>query len=104
MDQPPIQYQIVQAEMNLQNLEKVDVSQFAPPTALSLKIRVSVDPPSGAVIIFTPGQQAQAVRFDGSTTEGDVSLSGPFIYVQRLQGTVNWKIEAMGYVDNVNAH
>ena|SRR5271154_4638740 len=101
---PPATYQFAQLETILRNAEKVDTSQFAPPTALSIKIRDTISPPNGAVVIYSPSKPDQPIRFNGPVAEGDVPLSGPFIYVQPAPGTETWKIEALGYRNNVNSN
>jgi hypothetical protein len=102
--QPPAAYQVAQLEAILRDAQKVDISKFAPPTALSLKIRITITPPSGVIVIYTPSKPGEPIRFNGPVAEGDVPLSGSFIYVQPVQGTATWNIEALGWRDNVNAN
>ena len=85
------------------NAEKVDVSGVVPPDALSIKLRVTITPASGALAVYTPKTPDQPIRFSGPVAEGNVPLSGPFISIQPVEGTATWNIEALGWQDSLNA-
>ena len=89
-------------EITITNAKKVEVKPFAPPTALSAKLRILVDPPSSAVFIYTPAQ-IDPIRFDGPSSTHDVPLQGKFIYVQMIAGAKTWRIEGIGWKDNLSA-
>ena len=82
--------------LNLRAAERINVTAFCPPEAALGRFRVSVKPVSGVVLIWTPAQK-KAIRFDGPVTEGDVALSGSFIFVQMAQGATDYQIEALGW-------
>jgi hypothetical protein len=82
--------------LNLRAAERIDVTAFFPPEAELGRFRVSVKPATGIVLIWTPAQK-KAIRFDGPVTEGDVGLSGSFIFAQMTQGATDYKIEALGW-------
>ena len=62
-------------EITITNAKKVEVKPFAPPTALSAKLRILVDPPSSAVFIYTPAQ-IDPIRFDGSVFHARCPATG----------------------------
>jgi hypothetical protein len=95
MDQPPAYYQIAQAESAAPEAEQIDVSKLFPPTAISGDIRVTVIPPSGAVLIYSQGKADEAVRFNGPTSDGTVPLSGGALYVQKIEGATDWTLEVL---------
>jgi hypothetical protein len=98
MQQPPAQsayYQVAQAEEVAPEAEKIDVSKLFPATAVSGEIRVTVIPPSGAVLIYSEGKIDAAVRFNGPVTQASIPVSGGVIYVQKIQGATDWTLEVL---------
>jgi hypothetical protein len=86
---PPITF-------NPRAAERIDVTAFFPTEAGFGRFRISVKPATGVVLIWTPAQK-KAIRFDGPVTEGDVGLSGSFIFAQMTQGATDYKIETLGW-------
>jgi hypothetical protein len=82
--------------MYIRSAQKIDLAHRAPTTARLLKIRIEIEPPTGAVLIYTPGK-ADPVRFNGPACTGDVPLAGQFIYVQAVAGATKWSIYYLGY-------
>ena len=94
---PPPHYQLAQTEMRLSGAQKVDVTQYIPPSAISAQIRVTISPPSGAILIYVPDKSDAPIRFNGPVTTGEIPIAGRFIYVQPVSGTIEWKIESIGW-------
>jgi hypothetical protein len=86
--------------MEISNAEQVSTDPFGPPTALSVKLRITVEPPDGAVLVYTPGL-SDPVRFNGPSATHDVPTNGKVIYVQMILGAVKWSAEGLGYRDNI---
>jgi hypothetical protein len=95
MQQPPAHFQVVQAETVAPEAEQIDVSKLFPPTAVSGEIRVTVIPPSGAVLIYSQGKIDTAVRFSGPASQATIPLSGGLLYVQKIDGATDWTLEVL---------
>lgn len=100
---PPSFTQVVQIETILPGAQKVDVSSFFPPTALSATVRATITPATGAILIYTPGK-TEPVKINGPVSIAEIPLAGSFIYIRAAEGTANWNIEGLGWRDNVNAN
>jgi len=91
--QPPAYYQVVEDVTPAP--EQIDVSKLFPATAVSGEIRVTVIPPSGAVLIYSEGKSDEAIRFNGPVSDGTIPVSGGVIYVQKIQGATDWTLEVL---------
>lgn len=101
VQQPPAYYQV--AEDDTPGPEQIDVSKLFPATAVSGEIRVTVIPPSGAVLIYLEGKSDEAVRFNGPVSEGTIPVSGGVIYVQKVDGATDWTLEVLKWQENAPA-
>jgi len=95
MQPPPAYVQLAQADTTAPEAEQIDVSKLFPATAVSGEIRVTVVPPSGAVLIFSEGKIDAAVRFNGPASQGTVPLSGGMLYVKKVDGATDWTLEVL---------
>jgi hypothetical protein len=86
-------------DMLLRDAQRLDFSQLVPPTAIAARIRVTVTPPSGTVLIYTPGKSDQPVTFNGPVTEAEIPLAGPFVDVQLVAGAKSFMIDGLGWTD-----
>ena len=93
VQQPPAYYRV--AEDDAPGPEQIDVSKLFPATAVSGEIRVTVIPPSGAVLIFSEGKMDEAVRFNGPASQGTVPLTGGMLYVKKVDGATDWTLEVL---------
>ena len=82
----------------LRDAREVDISEHVPPTARSVKLTVTVDPPSGTVLVYSR-RPLDPVRFDGPRQTKDVLIDGPTIYVQLVQGARDYQIHCAGWAD-----
>jgi hypothetical protein len=101
VQQPPAYYQVV--EDDTPTPEQIDVSKLFPATAVSGEIRVTVIPPSGAILIYLEGKSDEAIRFNGPVSEGTIPVSGGVIYVQKVDGATDWTLEVLKWQDNAPA-
>jgi hypothetical protein len=97
MQQPPVYYQVAQAETEAvaPQPEQIDVSKLFPATAVSGEIRITVVPPSGSVLIFSEGKIDEAVRFKGPASQATIPLSGGLLYVKKVDGATDWTLEVI---------
>jgi hypothetical protein len=102
---PPAQYyQFVQAETpqpenqpDAHEVTELNISKYLPPTAVSATIIVTVTPPTGAVMIYTPGYEAAPVLFKGPKSSGEIRVSGPVVYVELLSGATEYRIQYLNW-------
>jgi len=77
---------------------KVDVSQYIPDTATRVTIIVTVTPPTGSALIYPEGYKDYPYVFKGPKMSGEVKLSGPYIYVQLVDGATSFSIQYLNYI------
>jgi hypothetical protein len=87
-------------EMTLCNVTPIDATQFAPPTAMSVKLQITVEPASGSVLVYSPEKTAAPIEFKGPTTTLDVPYSST-IYAQLVKGAQRWQVKSLGYKDDI---
>jgi hypothetical protein len=99
---PAIYLQLVQAETAPQPETpteteippaKVDVGRLVPQSAIEITMIVTITPPTGAALIYAPGNEKYATLFKGPKTGGEVRLAGPFIYVKLIDGATAFDIQ-----------
>jgi len=83
----------------LRDAQRLDISQLFPTTAIAATIRVTITPPSGTVLIYTPGKSGEPVKFDGPVSEAEIPLAGPFVDVQLAAGAKSFTIDGLGWTD-----
>jgi len=87
-------------EMQISNAESFDIANYVPPTALSITLVITITPPDGAVLVYSP-KITDPVRFNGPRDVKEVPIAGPMIYVQKVQGATGYQIEVQGWEDDV---
>jgi hypothetical protein len=99
---PAIYLQMVQAETAPQpeapaEVEvppaKVDVGRYVPQSAVEITIIVTVTPPTGAALVYAPGNEKYATLFKGPKMGGEVRLAGPYINVKLIDGATGFEIQ-----------
>ena len=109
MDMPPpaIYLQMAQAETASQpeapaEVEippaKVDVGRYVPPSAVEVTSIVTVTPPTGAALVYAPGNEKYATLFKGRMG-GEVRLAGPYLYVKLIDGATGFEIQYLRWRD-----
>jgi hypothetical protein len=88
------------AEMTLRNVTPIDATQFAPSTAISVKLQITVEPASGSVLVYSPEKTANPIEFKGPTTTLDVPYSST-IYAQLVKGARRYQVKSLGYKDDI---
>ena len=103
MHPPAEYYRLAQAEIQPQTqpetheVLKVDISKYLPSTAVSATIIVTVTPPTGAVMVYTPGYEGAPVLFKGPRSSGEIRISGPVVYVELLAGATEYRIQYLNW-------
>ena len=58
---------LIAAGMCLQGGEQVDVSRYVSATARLLELKVTLNPPSGTLVVYSPGYEEQQVQIQSGT-------------------------------------
>jgi hypothetical protein len=87
-------------EMLLKGGREFDISKLAPPTALTIALKIEIQPPTGAVLVYSPAA-TDPVRFNGPEEQKEVPIKGPKVWYQLVQGTTDCQISCVGYRDNI---
>ena len=101
---PPAQHQhLAQAQTQPEGLPEthevteLNISKYLPSAAVSATIIVSVTPPTGAVMIYTPGYEGAPVLFQGPKSIGEIRVSGPIVYVELIAGATEYRIQYLNW-------
>jgi hypothetical protein len=100
MHPPAEYYRLAQAETQPEaphEVTELNISKYMPPAAVSATIIVTVTPPTGAVMIYTPGYEAAPVLFKGPKTTAEIRVSGPVVYVELLSGATEYRIQYLNW-------
>jgi hypothetical protein len=87
-------------QMTLRNVMPIDATQFATPTANSVRLQITVEPASGSVLVYSPEKTAAPIEFKGPTTTLDVPYSST-LYAQLVKGAQRLQIQLLGYKDDI---
>jgi hypothetical protein len=87
-------------EMQIKNAQTVDLSRFAPPTAVAVTVTISVWPPSGVALVYSP-KATDRIPFNGPRATQQVPIDGSMIYVQLVRGATEFDISCDGYTDDI---
>jgi hypothetical protein len=87
-------------EMTLRNVMPIDATQFATPTAASVRLQITVEPASGSVLVYSPQRTAAPIEFKGPTTTLDVPYSST-LYAQLVKGAQRLQVQPLGYKDDI---
>ncbi|PKQ08835.1 MAG: hypothetical protein CVT73_05700 [Alphaproteobacteria bacterium HGW-Alphaproteobacteria-12] len=88
------------AKIFMRNAVPVDLSGFAPPTATTLVLRVTITPRYGGVFIYAGPDYDIPIPVNGPEWEGYVSCQPPKIYIQPVSDPApQWSVECVGWED-----
>ena len=105
MCQPPAYVQLqlaptqtpAETEQEKHEVTLLNVARYLPPTAVSATVIVTVTPPSGTVLIYTPGYETEPVVFRGPRTVGEIRIAGPTVYVELQNGATGYEIQYLNW-------
>jgi hypothetical protein len=90
---------LVAANMCLQGGEQIDISQFVARSAVAVELRVTLTSPTGTLIVYSPGYEAQQARFTRQESFGLVPLAEPVLCVKATHGPFEFNMEIMPVED-----
>jgi hypothetical protein len=85
----------VAANMCLQGGEQVDISKFVAPNATMVELRVKVKSPTGALLVYSPGYEAQPARFTEQASFGMVPIAEPVLCLKGVGGPFDFDITVL---------
>jgi len=88
------------SEMAIRNAMPIDATKFAPPTALTVKLRITVTPQNGAVLVYSPDKSIVPIEFVGPVSVHDVPYSD-ILYGQLVRGATDFGVKGVGYKDDL---
>jgi hypothetical protein len=86
---------LIAANMCLQGGEEVNVSQYVEPTANWLELRVTLEPPTGMLVIYSPGYEEQQAQFMERQSSAVIPFAEPILCVKAVGGPFDFDIEVM---------
>ncbi len=78
-------------------VKPLDVGRYLPDTAISATVVVTVTPPTGTVVIYTPGMESSPAIFKGPKTSGEIRLNGRTVYVYLEDGATDFTIQYLDW-------
>jgi hypothetical protein len=100
MHPPPAYVQMAQAEEAPNpdqppqiEVKPLDVGRYLPDNAMYATIIITVTPPTGTIVIYTPGYEGSPVVFRGPKTSGEIHLNGPTVYVHLEDGATDFEVQ-----------
>ena len=86
---------LIAAGMCLQGGEQVDVSQYVPTTATLLELRVTLKLANSILVVYSPGYEAQEVRFTQEQSFGSIPFAEPVLCIKPIGGPFEFNIDIL---------
>ena len=71
---------------------RVDVGRYVPSNAVEVTLLITLTPPTGAALVYAPGNEKYATLFKGPKMGSEVRLAGPYLYVKLIDGATGFEI------------
>lgn len=84
---------MIAATMCLQGGQLVNVSQYVPPTAGLLRLKVTLKPANGVLVVYSPGYEELRVRFTQEQSFGWVPVAEPVLCIKAVGGPFEFTID-----------
>ena len=84
---------LVAARMCLQGGEQVDVSRYVSATARLLELKVTLNPPNGILLVYSPGYEDQTARFSRDLSFGWILFAEPVLCIRSIGGPFEFNID-----------
>jgi hypothetical protein len=86
---------LIAANMCLQGGEQVDVSRYVEPTAIWLELKVTLQPATGMLVVYSPGYEEQQARFTDPESSALLPFAEPILCVKAIGGPFDFNIDVM---------
>ena len=84
---------LITAGMCLQGGEQVDVSRYVSATARLLELKVTLNPPNGILVIYSPGYEEQQVQFGQEQSFAWIPFAEPVLCIRSIGGPFEFDID-----------
>jgi hypothetical protein len=84
---------LIAATMCLLGGEQVDVSRYVSATASLLELRVTLKPANSILVVYSPGYDAQEVRFSREQSFGLIPFAEPVLCIKPIGGPFEFNID-----------
>ena len=79
--------------MCLQGGEQVDISRYVDPAASRLELKVTMEPPTGTLVVYSPGYEDRPARMSGAESVAWIPFAQPVLCLKAIGGPFNFNIE-----------
>ena len=86
---------LITANMCLQGGEQVDISRYVDPAASRLELRVTMEPATGTLVVYSPGYEDRPARMSGAESVAWISFAQPVLCLKAIGGPFDFNIEIM---------
>jgi hypothetical protein len=86
---------LIAANMCLQGGEQVDISRYVDPTASWLELKVTLQPASGTLVVYSPGYEEHQARFSDPVSSVLIPFAEPILCVKAIGGPFEFDIKVM---------
>jgi hypothetical protein len=86
---------LIAANMCLQGGEQLDVSRYVEPTASWLVLKVTLEPATGMLVVYSPGYEEQEARFNDPESFALIPFAEPVLCVKAIGGPFEFNIEVI---------
>jgi len=85
--------------MCLQGGEQIDISQLVPPTAVAVELKVTLASATGALVVYSPGYEAEQVRFTKRESFHVVQIAEPILCMKATGGPLELDVAVLPIED-----
>jgi hypothetical protein len=86
---------LIAANMCLQGGEQVDVSRYVEPSANWLELKVTLQPATGMLVVYSPGYEEQQAQFMKRQSSAVIPFAEPILCMKAIGGPFDFNIEVM---------
>jgi hypothetical protein len=86
---------LIAANMCLQGGEQIDVSRYVEPSANWLELKVTLQPATGMLVVYSPGYEEQQAQFTDPQSSAFIPFAEPILCVKPIGGPFDFNIEVM---------
>jgi hypothetical protein len=81
--------------MCLQGGEQVDISRYVDPAAGRLELKVTMEPATGTLLVYSPGYEDRPARMSGAESIAWIPFAQPVICLKAIGGPFDFNIKIM---------
>ena len=90
---------LIAANMCLQGGEQVDISRYIDPAASRLELKVTMEPATGTLVVYSPGYEDRPARMSGAESVASIPFAQPVLCLKAVGGPFDFNIEIIPIED-----